>query len=124
MRVAALLLSIACILLTVWACDPDQAHNGCKIYGASCTCGFGCRTEFNYRSKRACMNALRGYVLAATCWNSSSLYFVPQNGAQTYVVDFPAYVEFVFKRCKIPASLANVKEPDFMVNVVKKVVLA
>ena len=43
-----------------WACEPDQAHNGCKIYGGACTCGYGCRTEYVYRTRRSCLNALRG----------------------------------------------------------------
>ncbi|KAJ8737333.1 hypothetical protein PYW07_000604 [Mythimna separata] len=57
---AVLLIAIlACILITARACEPDQTHNGCKIYGGSCTCGYGCRTEFIYRTRRACLNALR-----------------------------------------------------------------
>ncbi|XP_047041233.1 cubilin-like [Helicoverpa zea] len=55
---ALVFLTFACIQLA-WCCEPDQTHNGCKIYGASCTCGYGCRTEFIYRTRRACLNALR-----------------------------------------------------------------
>ncbi|CAG9782013.1 unnamed protein product [Diatraea saccharalis] len=56
---AAFLLIIVACLLTVQACEPEQAHNGCKIYGSSCTCGYGCKNEFIYKTRRDCLNALR-----------------------------------------------------------------
>ncbi|KAL0852350.1 hypothetical protein ABMA28_000553 [Loxostege sticticalis] len=61
MRVAAalVLLAVATCFLSARACEPDQTTNGCKIYGTSCTCGVGCKTEYNFRTRRACLNALR-----------------------------------------------------------------
>ncbi|XP_026331842.1 cubilin-like [Hyposmocoma kahamanoa] len=40
------------------ACEPGELQNGCKIYGTSCTCGYGCKTEYIYRSRRECLNVL------------------------------------------------------------------
>ncbi|CAH0716710.1 unnamed protein product, partial [Brenthis ino] len=53
----ALLVAIACFL-TIQACEPGEMQNGCKIFGTACTCGYGCKTEFIYRTRRACLNAL------------------------------------------------------------------
>ncbi|XP_028160465.1 uncharacterized protein LOC114352902 [Ostrinia furnacalis] len=47
------------IKLSARACEPEQAQNGCKIYGSSCTCGYGCKTEYIYRTRKACQDALR-----------------------------------------------------------------
>ncbi|XP_072931279.1 uncharacterized protein [Epargyreus clarus] len=56
--VLLVLTVLACIYYTQ-ACEPGQSQQGCKISGASCTCGYGCKTEFIYKSKRACLSALR-----------------------------------------------------------------
>ncbi|XP_004933163.1 uncharacterized protein LOC101735714 isoform X2 [Bombyx mori] len=59
MRILGILAAVACFQLGVWACEPNQAQNGCKIYGNSCSCGYGCKTEYIYRTRRSCLNALR-----------------------------------------------------------------
>ncbi|KAJ2954512.1 hypothetical protein O0L34_g2795 [Tuta absoluta] len=62
--------TIACLLVACHACDPDQMHHGCKIYGAQCSCGHGCNTEFIYRSRTECLNAIKER-------NSNICYRVP-----------------------------------------------
>ncbi|KAG6452497.1 uncharacterized protein LOC115445032 isoform X1 [Manduca sexta] len=66
MRLATAIVTLVCLQLGVWACEPEQAHNGCKIFAGSCTCGYGCKTEFIYRTRRSCLNALRGNVQERT----------------------------------------------------------
>ncbi|XP_045458269.1 cubilin-like [Melitaea cinxia] len=54
-----LILAAAAVFMVVLACEPDQTYHGCKILGTTCSCGTGCRSEFIYRTRRACLNALR-----------------------------------------------------------------
>ncbi|XP_050683142.1 cubilin-like [Leptidea sinapis] len=57
-----LVLILAVIVCSLWfteCCEPDQAQYGCKFSGTTCTCGNGCKTEYIYRTRRACLNALR-----------------------------------------------------------------
>ncbi|XP_068632884.1 cubilin-like [Battus philenor] len=57
--VILLAFNITCLFWYVESCEPNQTQNGCKIYGTTCTCGFGCKTEYIYRTRRACLSALR-----------------------------------------------------------------
>ena len=42
------------------ACDVlSEAHNGCKIENSQCICSFGCKSEFRYRTKKECTDALK-----------------------------------------------------------------
>jgi hypothetical protein len=42
------------------ACDAlTEAHNGCKIENSQCLCGFGCKSEFRYKTKKECTDALK-----------------------------------------------------------------
>ncbi|XP_023949054.2 cubilin [Bicyclus anynana] len=57
---ALLVLTAAvCVCVIVQACEPNQTQHGCKIYGNACSCGYGCKTDFIYKSRRICLNALR-----------------------------------------------------------------
>ncbi|CAH4038693.1 unnamed protein product [Pieris brassicae] len=58
LRLAFLLLLLAYLQCT-HACEPGQNQNGCKIYGSACICGYGCKTEYIYKSRRACLNVIR-----------------------------------------------------------------
>ncbi|XP_045542061.1 uncharacterized protein LOC106719956, partial [Papilio machaon] len=40
-------------------CSLDQIHYGCLIKESVCRCGFGCKNEYKYRTRRICINALR-----------------------------------------------------------------
>ncbi|XP_039763428.1 cubilin-like [Pararge aegeria] len=62
MRVSSTILVLtvtACVCFVVQACEPDQIQYGCKIYGTACSCGHGCKTEYIYKNRRVCLNALR-----------------------------------------------------------------
>ncbi|XP_053624409.1 cubilin-like [Plodia interpunctella] len=58
MRAVTLLLAV-CLLHWTRACEPDQLHNGCRLLGSVCSCGYGCKNEYVYKSRAACLNALR-----------------------------------------------------------------
>ncbi|XP_026500672.1 cubilin-like [Vanessa tameamea] len=57
-RTALLVIAIAAGFMFVLACEPEETQYGCKIM-SSCTCGYGCKTEFIFRSRRECLDALR-----------------------------------------------------------------
>ncbi|CAK1554749.1 unnamed protein product [Leptosia nina] len=59
LRLHLILVLVVCLQWETQACEPNQTQNGCKIYGTSCTCGYGCKTEYIYKTRRACLNALR-----------------------------------------------------------------
>ncbi|XP_077302025.1 protein lin-12-like [Arctopsyche grandis] len=50
---------VTLLVLEILGCDLEQAHQGCKIQGGTCACGFGCKSEYRYTSNRECRNALR-----------------------------------------------------------------
>ncbi|CAG4942478.1 unnamed protein product [Colias eurytheme] len=59
LRLALLITLIVYLQWSVQACEQDQTQRGCKISGTTCTCGYGCKTEYIYRTRKVCMNALR-----------------------------------------------------------------
>ncbi|XP_072931278.1 uncharacterized protein [Epargyreus clarus] len=98
--VLLVLTVLACIYYTQ-ACEPGQSQQGCKISGASCTCGYGCKTEFIYKSKRACLSALRG--------------------AQTFATACRVSGGFASKLCRSLVTLANVKVPATLAEDARKI---
>ena len=46
------IVSFACDVLT-------EAHHGCKIDNSQCICSFGCKSEFRYKTKKECTDALK-----------------------------------------------------------------
>lgn len=43
----------------VSACEMDQTQYGCRIDNGQCTCAYGCRSEFRYKTKKECQDALK-----------------------------------------------------------------
>lgn len=43
----------------VSACEMDQTQYGCRIDNGACTCAYGCRSEFRYKTKKECQDALK-----------------------------------------------------------------
>ncbi|XP_046977153.1 cubilin-like [Vanessa cardui] len=58
-RTALLVIAIAAGFMLVLACEPEETQYGCKIMSSTCTCGYGCKTEFVFHSRRECLDALR-----------------------------------------------------------------
>lgn len=41
------------------ACDLDQTQSGCRIDNGACSCSYGCKSEYRYKSLKECMDALK-----------------------------------------------------------------
>ncbi|XP_059059788.1 uncharacterized protein LOC131853013 [Achroia grisella] len=59
MRALLILAVLVCLHWNAKACDPDQTHYGCKFYGSSCYCSYGCKNEYIYITRKDCLSALR-----------------------------------------------------------------
>lgn len=79
----AILISIA--PSPAHACEMDQTHYGCRIDNGLCTCAYGCRSEFRYKTKRECQDSLKG--------RSSNVCFTSpcQHGSCTQISQMPGY---------------------------------
>lgn len=85
----------------VSACEMDQTHYGCRIDNGLCTCAYGCRSEFRYKTKRECQDALKGRG------NNVCVTSPCQHGSCTQISQMPGYkcrcegTGFYGNRCQI-----------------------
>ncbi|XP_070497521.1 protocadherin-like wing polarity protein stan [Chironomus tepperi] len=56
-----ILVCLVLVIYSVNACDVlTETHHGCKIENSQCICGFGCKSEFRYTTKKECTDSLKG----------------------------------------------------------------
>lgn len=101
-KTLSLLLLPPCPTTTpVSACEMDQTHYGCRIDNGLCTCAYGCRSEFRYKTKRECQDALKGRG------NNVCVTSPCQHGSCTQISQMPGYkcrcegTGFYGNRCQI-----------------------
>ncbi|XP_041987298.1 hyaluronan-binding protein 2-like [Aricia agestis] len=56
---AALVIFAYCAHVVAPACSPQEMTTGCKIAGNVCSCGYGCSSEFIFRTRRACLDNMK-----------------------------------------------------------------
>ncbi|XP_071512877.1 uncharacterized protein [Panulirus ornatus] len=114
-----LLLMMAAVLPPwggVWACEPEQLVQGCRIDEGACVCGLGCDTTFHYSTRDQCQTALKSQKRdpceGSPCENGGVCSQTLRDpGYQCLCANTGHYGHTCHKKCPTPEEFSNM-DPD------------